>query len=149
MPLKDMHSEVHATPLLAAAAISADNTQIWVDTRGYEAVEILLSIGVGGITFSGTNKVEYKLYESDASDGTGATLVADADIMGVTPGGTGILKSLTAAHSTAANYRFGYRGSKRYIGLLADFSGTHGTATPMAASAVLMRPHNSPVENAA
>lgn len=147
--LKDMHSEIHVTPLIAAAAIDADNTRIWVDTRGYGAVEIELSIGVGGITFTGTNKVEYTLYESDASDGTGATVVADADIIGVTPGGTGILKSLIAAHAAAAAYRYGYRGSKRYIGLLANFSGTHAAATPMAANALLMLPANAPVANAA
>jgi hypothetical protein len=30
-------------------------------------------------------------------------------------------------------YRFGYKGGKRYLKLLADFSGTHGTGTPVAA----------------
>lgn len=34
--------------------------------------------------------------------------------------------------SEAGVYRFGYVGGKRYVKLLAAFSGTHGTGTPIA-----------------
>ncbi|MGI9159862.1 MAG: hypothetical protein ACR2K1_08935 [Saprospiraceae bacterium] len=143
--MREQVSQLKAVPLIAAAARTTDSTRLWVDRSGYEAVSILLEIGAGGITFDTTNKVEFVLYESDASDGTGATAVAEADLMGVTgSGATGIVKSLIAAHATGAAYMYGYRGAKRYIGLLADFSGTHGVATPMAASAILGKPRNSP-----
>lgn len=143
--MREQLSQLKVTPLIGAVAANADNTRIWVDRANYEALSILLSIGIGGITFDSTNKVEFKLYESDASDGTGATLVAEADLIGASgAGSTGILKSLVAAHAAAASYLYGYRGNKRYIGLLADFSGTHGTATPISATAIMGKPRNSP-----
>lgn len=38
-----------------------------------------------------------------------------------------------AGHATAAVYRFGYVGTKRYLKLLAALEGTHATGTPVAA----------------
>ncbi len=145
--MKDIHSETSVATLIGAATLSADNTPVAVDRRGFESVEIVLAIGVGGITFSGTNKVEFVLTHSD--DDSTYTAVATADMLGVTVATGGIIKSLTAAHAAAASYRFGYRGGKRYLKLLADFSGTHGTGTPIAATAVLGNPGVAPTANQA
>lgn len=141
--MKDEHSEIFAAVLIGADTLAADNTPAAVDRRGYEAVEILLNIGAGGITFSGSNKVEFKLTHSD--DDSTYSDVATADMLGVTVASGGIIKSLTAAHAAAASYRYGYIGGKRYLKLLADFSGTHGTGTPVAATALLMCPSVAPV----
>lgn len=133
--MKDIHSDMNVATLIGAAALDADNTPAAVDMQGYEAGEIIISVGVGGITFSGSNKVEYKLTHSD--DDSSYSAVTDADVLGVTAVGTGgIIKSLIAAHAAAANYRIGYIGGKRYLKLLADFTGTHGVATPMGAVVV-------------
>lgn len=139
----DFHSGCKAMSLIGNATLAADNTPAAVDRQGFEACEILLAIGVGGITFSGTNKIEFVLTESD--DDSTYNNVADADMLGVTGITGGIIKSLVAAHAAAAVYRFGYIGDKRYLKLLADFSGTHGTGTPIGAIALLGRPHNGPV----
>ena len=61
----------------------------------------------------------------------------------------GIIKALTSAHAAAASYRCGYKGGKRYLKLLADFSGTHGTGTPISAMALLGHPEVSPVADQA
>lgn len=145
--MKDIHSDFTRRIAIAAAVLSADPTPPAVDLRGYDAVEILLDIGVGGITFSGTNKIEFKLTHSD--DDVTYTDVVTADMLGVTVAAGGIIKSLIAAHAAAAVYRYGYKGGKRYLKLLPDFSGTHGTGTPMAASVLLGRGHNSPQANQA
>lgn len=145
--MKDMHTGCYAATLLANATYAADNTPAAVDRQGYEAVEVLLAIGAGGITFSGTNKVEFALTHSD--DGTNYTNVTDADMLGVTGISNGIIKTLSAAHAAAASYRYGYVGNKRYLKLLADFSGTHGTGTPLAAIALLGEPLAEPVANQA
>ncbi len=145
--MKDFHSGVAAVTLLAAAAYNADNTPDAIDLQGFDAAEILLAIGVGGITFSGTNKVEFKLTHSD--DDSTYTAVTTADMLGVTVASGGIIKSLIAAHAAAATYRFGYVGGKRYLKLLADFSGTHGTATPLAAILLKGKPQLAPVADAA
>jgi len=39
----------------------------------------------------------------------------------------------------------GYIGKEQYIFLLADFSGTHGSGTPMAASVILGRSDVNPI----
>lgn len=146
--MKDIHSNLSVATLIGAATLSADNTPASVDLAGFESAEVLLAIGVGGITFSGTNKIEFVLTHSD--DDSTYSNVTSADILGES--GTisgGIIKSLTAAHGTASSYRFGYKGGKRYLKLLADFSGTHGTGTPIAAIVVKGDPRVAPTANQA
>lgn len=145
--MKDLHSGVSVATLIAAATLAADNTPAAVDLLGYQSAEILLAIGVGGITFSGTNKIEFVLTHSD--DNSTYTNVADADLLGVSGTSNGIIKSLIAAHAAGASYRFGYKGGKRYLKLLADFSGTHGTGTPIAAMVLLGDPEVAPTANQA
>jgi hypothetical protein len=145
--MRDLHSHLLASVAIGCAALAADNTPAAIDLKGYNAAEILISVGIGGITFSGTNKVEFKLTHSD--DDSTYTAVADADMLGVTGITTGIIKSLVAAHPAAAVYRFGYKGGKRYLKLLADFSGTHGTATPISAMVLLSHGFSTPEANQA
>lgn len=130
--MRDMHSGMSAAVLIGAATLAADNTPPAVDLLGYQGAEILLAIGVGGITFSGTNKVEFVLTHSD--DDSTYTNVTAAELLGIDSVTDGIIKALTSAHASAGVYRFGYIGGKRYLKLLADFSGTHGTGTPIAAT---------------
>jgi len=146
--MKDIHSALSRVALLGCAAYNADNTPAAVDLRGYNSAEILLDVGVGGITFSGTNKVEFKLTHSD--DNTTYTDVTSTDMLGdLVVASGGIIKSLIVAHAAAAVYRYGYKGGKRYLKLLADFGGTHGTATPMSASVLLGHGFSQPQANQA
>lgn len=145
--MKDIHSAYKAVVAIAAAALNADPTPPAIDLRGYDAVELLLAIGVGGITFDATNKIEFKLTHSD--DNVSYDAVEQKDVLGVTVGAGGIVKALVAAHAAAAAYRFGYKGGRRYVKLLPDFSGTHGTATPISAIALLGYGHDNPQANQA
>lgn len=141
--MKDLHSGMSVATLIGAATLSADNTPAAVDLQGFDAAVIVLAIGVGGITFTGTNKIEFKLTHSD--DDSSYSDVTTADMLGVTVASGGIIKSLTSAHAAAASYRYGYRGSKRFVKLLADFGGTHATGTPIAATLVRGVPSVAPV----
>lgn len=145
--MKDLHSGVSVATLIANATLAADNTPAAVDLLGFQSAEILLAIGVGGITFSSSNKIEFVLTHSD--DNSTYTNVADADLLGVSGTSNGIIKSLIAAHAAGASYRFGYKGGKRYLKLLADFSGTHGAGTPIAAMVLMGDPDVSPTANQA
>ncbi len=136
--------EPHLKPVVAIApeALAADNTPAALDLLGYHAALLLLEVGVGGITFDATNKVEFKLTHSD--DDSSYSAVTDADVVlgqgcDASVGTGGIVKSLIAAHAAADVTVVGYRGSKRYLKVLADFSGTHGSATPI--SATLLKGH--------
>ncbi len=142
MNMKDMHSHMDMAVGIAAAALAADTTPPTVDLQGFLGAEIALNVGVGGITFSPTNKIEFKLQHSD-DDSTYAD-VTDDDVLGVSGISDGILKALVAAHPAAAVYRFGYVGGKRYLQLRADFSGTHGAATPIAGTVIRGRPTQTP-----
>jgi len=145
--MRDIHSDITAVTAIGAVVLAADNTPAAIDLRGYNAAEILLAIGIGGITFSGSNKVEFVLTHSD--DDSTYTAVTTADMLGVTVASGGIIKSLIAAHAAAATYRFGYKGGKRYLKLLAGFSGTHGAGTPIAAVVLKGNGFNQPEVNQA
>ena len=136
--MQDLHSTIFIQKVLGPVVATADNTPAALDRQGYDAVEIVLDIGIGGITFDSTNKIEFKVTHSD--DDVTYTNVTDADMLGVTGITSGIIKSLTSAHAAAAAYRFGYRGNKRYLKILHDFSGTHGTGTPISIDLILGSP---------
>ena len=141
--MKDLQSRVKNVLAIPPASYSADNTPVAVNRTGYDSAMLILNIGVGGITFDGTNKIEFKLTHSD--DDSTYVAVTDADMQGVTGITSGIIKALTAAHGAAATYKFGYIGNKKFIKLLSDFSGTHGTATPISANWELSDPAIAPV----
>jgi hypothetical protein len=146
--MKDIHSALAAVLAIGAEALGADNTPAAIDLLGYNSAEIVLLIGIGGITFTGTNKIEFKLTHSD--DDTTYSAVTVDDMLGVASVGTGgIIKSLIAAHAAAAVYRFGYKGGKRYLKLLADFGGTHASPTPIAAAVLKGNGYNKPEGNQA
>jgi len=142
--MKDLKNNVAVVEVLPPAAMTADNTPAALDLNGFRSAVLLLHVGIGGITFSGTNKIEFKLTHSD-DDATYEAVTAD-DLDGVDSVGTGgIVKSLTSEQAAATLDKIGYVGGKRYLKLLADFSGTHGTGTPIAAVLVKGHPLNAPV----
>jgi len=146
--MRDIHSHLTAINVIAPAVLDESSTPASIDRQGYEAVEIVLQIGAGGITFTAANKIEFKLTHSD--DNSEFTAVTATDVLGVETVGTGgILKALVAAHAAPGVYRFGYIGGKRYLRFLADFAGTHGTGTPLAAIALLGEPALAPVADQA
>lgn len=145
--MRDFSQVLSPAILIPASTLSADNTPPAVDLSGYDGAMISLHIGVGGITFSGTNKIEFVLTHSE--DNSTYTNVTDADIVkdANAPASisNGIVRALVAAHAAATVQKIGYIGNKRYLKLLADFSGTHGTGTPIAAIAIRGFPLTAPV----
>lgn len=146
--MKDLHSAILAALAFAPGVYSDDPAPIVIDLLGFDAAEIVVAIGAGGINFTNANKIEFKLTHSD--DDTTYTAVALKDVLGVAAvadGGT--IKALTSAHAAAAAYRFGYKGGKRFLKLLPDFSGTHGTGTALSAIVLKGHGHDNPQPNQA
>jgi len=142
--MRDLFNNLGLSVAIPAAAYDADNTPAAIDLQGFEGALVAISVGAGGITFSGTNKIEFKLTHSD--DDSSYVAVTDADVQGLASvGAGGIILALTSAHASASVTKVGYVGGKRYLKLLADFSGTHGTATPIAATVIKGHAHNRPV----
>lgn len=143
--MRDLISNLGVEIAIPPAAYDADTTPAAIDLRGFDGAVFAIHVGVGGITFDGTNKVEFKLTHADEADGD-YTAVTAADAQGVeSVGAGGIVKTLSAAHASATVTKVGYIGGKPFAKLLADFSGTHGAATPIAATAILSHPRNAPV----
>lgn len=140
-PERDNASSIFPISVLPPAVYAADNTPAAIDSVDYGALSLLLHIGVGGITFTGTNKIEFVLTHSD--DNVTYTNVTDDDLIkdALAPAtiSNGIVRALTAAHAAPTMQKIGYIGGKRYLKLLADFSGTHATGTPVSATAVRTR----------
>lgn len=141
--MRDLASGLAAGYTLAPATRNADATGSAVDLRGFESAALLLLIGAGGITFDGTNKIEFVLEHSD--DDAAYAPVAAGDVRGVAVTGAGIVKALTAAHAAASITELSYLGARRYLRLSADFSGTHGSGTPIAAVVLRGHAHSQPV----
>ena len=142
MNMTDLYSKVSVKTLIEAAVLAADNTPASLDLRGYQSAIIALDVGAGGITFDTTNKIEFVLTHSD-DDVTYINATAN-DVQGPATVTNGIVKSLVAAHASPTLDKIGYVGGKRFIKFKADFSGTHGTGTAIAAIAVLGDPRLSP-----
>jgi len=85
--MKDMHSDLSLASAIDAATLTADSTPTAIDLRGFDGAAIVLAIGAGGITFSGTNKIEFKLTHSE--DDAVYEPVTDGDVLGVDKISTG------------------------------------------------------------
>lgn len=142
--MKDQSSDYAFAVGLTAAVRTADATGATVDRFGYDAVTHELLVGVGGITFDATNKIEVTMEHSD--DGSSWSDVTEDDVNGAESATvtSGIVKTFDEAHAAAAVYAFDYTGPKRYSRLSLDFSGTHGTGTATSAVARLGEARTSP-----
>lgn len=143
--MRTLHANLGPVLALGPATLAADNTPAAIDLLGFDSAAVLVQVGVGGITFDSTNKIEVKLRHGDSSTASEHTAVDQDDVVGVTLGTGGIIKALTAAHAAATVDKLSYLGGKRYLSVLADFSGTHGTGTPIAVLVVKGNPAVAPV----
>ena len=147
MATRDLISGIKMVQAVGPATYSADVNGAWIDTLGYDSVAIAISVGAGGITFDPTNRLDIRIESSDdGSTSNGG--VAQGDIQSyqssVTVGSNGIVKSFTAAHPNPDVTKVGYIGNSRYIRVVPDFSGTHGTGTPVSGMVILGRAHLAP-----
>ena len=108
---------------LALSATLAGTTAAagkWIDMQGWEAVTFTVSTGT--VTDAGTTAgFSFEVQESDTTAAADATAVADADLIG-----TEAALTVTAdGDDDKFIGSIGYRGSKRYVRIVA--TGTTGT----------------------
>lgn len=143
--MRAVHEIVSPQFLIPPAVYAADTTRLAVDLAGFGGALIALAIGAGGITFSGTNKIEFRLHHGDTDVVNDHVAVVQADVAGVTIAAGGIIRALEAAHAAASISELSYMGARRFISLQADFSGTHGVGTPVSAVVLRANPLVAPV----
>lgn len=141
-PERDGATQLTPAFTIVPATLAADGTPVAIDMRGYRSATVLIGVGVGGITFSGTNKVEFVAEHSE--DGSTYSDLTDDDVIkdAYAPSTItdGIVRALTAAHAAATIQKLGYIGGQRYLKVTPDFSGTHGTGTPIFVLVLLSNP---------
>ncbi len=139
--MKDMFNNINVKPVLVPVATAlADNTaQVGaiINRKGYNSLTYLIMTGAladAAATFTTL------LEESDDSGMSGATAVADTDLLG-----TEALASFTQA-SDGLCLKLGYTGNKTYTRLTITPAG-NAAAAPMVVMALLGYPNNSPTAN--
>jgi hypothetical protein len=144
--MRDLANNISIVPALNAT-LSSDTTSSAIDLKGFDSAVVSIGVGVGGITFTTSNKIEFLLTHS--KDDTTYTAVTSDDVRLLTNadssvGTGGIVRSLTAAHAAATVAKVAYIGERRYLKVTADFSGTHGAGTPIAVNVIKGHPASTP-----
>tara|TARA_R100000808_G_C2138253_1_gene146311 strand:- start:1009 stop:1434 length:426 start_codon:yes stop_codon:yes gene_type:complete len=133
--MKDLKNNISVVQCIAPVAGTSDATGTAVDLQGYESCTFVIDAGIEGITLSGTNKIEVELEES-SDNSTWTDVSASTSVIGATPDSNGVVATFDADGEIPAVATVGYIGDKRYVRAIANFSGTHGTATPLSVSCI-------------
>ena len=141
-----LYSGLKVSTLLAPAVRNADANSASLDTRDADSTCLMFVLGDSADTLSGTNKIELEVQESD--DNSTFTAVANADLTNsVTATNTGTAALIDAPAEDQLSVLVGYKGYKRYVRGVLNFSGTHATGTPIAVLGLLGGNHYQPVNS--
>lgn len=131
MALQDIKNWVTFTTAILPAAKTSTTTSSAVDLQGYNAILVHVAAGVwtdGTHTFSLTEC---------ATSGGSFTAVAAGDLLGTAP-------AISSSGTASQQYTFGYRGSKRYIKVVATVTGSPSTGAVYSAEVMLSDPRHFP-----
>jgi len=122
--MRDLHNNLNAFHATSPQVATTDVLSDAIDLQGYEGAEIFALLGASGTSLSGSVKVEGKLTECATSGGS-YTAVAEADMLGAISGtSTGSFFLADATSEDETTYKVGYIGSKRYLKVNLDLTGT-------------------------
>jgi hypothetical protein len=145
MPNRELHSNIKVVQLLAPIVGNNDTEGTptnGLDTRGFDSAELVALLGDSGDTLSGSVKVDIVLEDSD-DDVTYAPVTAASSVryasdgVAAAPDSNGIIATIDAAAEDTRKIRVGYMGTKRYVRLKFDFTGTHTNGIPIAMLGIL------------
>lgn len=132
----DLENQTTASQVITPAVLTADALSTEIDTAEFQDLDIIANVGVSGDTLSGTVYIELEMQHSDTS-GSGYAACADTDITNAVTGtntGTFSLINDPAEDDVIAQCK--YLGSKRYVKVNVNLTGTHTNGTPISATAV-------------
>jgi len=132
--MRDLHNNIAVVQLMAPQTITGDTYSSVLDLQDYESAEIVVNVGTCSTVDTDSNYVTPILQESDT--------LTEADYSSVTA--SDILNSFSAITTTASQVQnVGYIGSKRYIRVFADETGSVG-AVPISVTAILHNARHNP-----
>jgi len=144
MPYRDTYSRNDVIKAHEAEVLTADSNGAGIDLQNRNSALISANIGISGDTLSGTVYVSVELEES--ADDITYTDVADADMANSTGGGSGQFALIDDPAEDDVVAITGYRGSKRYIRVVFNLTGTHTNGIPVSAT-VIAEANNQPANN--
>ena len=140
--MRDLANSIAVLATLAPAARTASADGTGVDLKGFESATVIAEVGAEGITLSGTDYITFALEHSD-DDSTYTAVTASADVVEGTVDSSGIFATFDDNAEAPAVATIGYVGGKRYVRVVDERSGTHGSATPTAAVIVKGHPRHT------
>lgn len=126
--MKDLYNAVRAVKSILSIVgnNTTEGTGASADLQGFNGAKVVFNIGTSLDTLSGSVYITLKVQESD--DDSAWNDVADGDLLG---GANAIV--IDAAAEDDVIHERGYRGIKRYIRALIEFTGTHTNGFPIGA----------------
>lgn len=139
--MRDMMNQLHPVTLFAPIAAQTNSSTARaseiIDLRGYHACTLVL---INGTNTDADATFAVEVTESDDSGMSGATAVADGDLVG-----TEANAAFTFTHDKKTR-KIGYRGSKRYIQVTVTPTGNNSGDWFMAGAAILGHAEQAPTE---
>lgn len=142
--MRDMASNTAVRNVVTPIIATTTPTVISVDRQGFDSVTFAVHLGAGGITFTGTNRLDLIMEHSDNNSSWSAVTAAKDHVGRTATVTSGIVASYIAAKAAASVDKYGYVGGKRYVRLTPTYGGTHATGTATAVIAILGHPANAP-----
>lgn len=132
MALRDLISNIKESVGFNPEVLTADEDSTTFDMQGFESLVAIVQVGASGDTLSGSVFLELILEHGDEQDGSDAVAVTSAD--DVLPGtalALGVFATIDDPAEDDAVFKIGYRGTKRYVRVAVDLTGTHTNGIPV------------------
>ena len=145
MATRDSYNTNKVQQVLKPLTRTGDATSDEIDMLGFESLLLVANVGTSGDTLSGSLKIEFEVQHSDTS-GSNYAACADSDLLNAVTGtNTGCFAVIDASGEDASVYKTGYIGSKRFVKVVANVTGTHTNGTPTSVTAIKGHAHVKPV----
>lgn len=144
---RDLLNNVSIDQVLDSVVVTTDINTTTTDMQGFDSCVMAVLMGDSGDTLSGSVFHELILQHGDQSDGSDAVAVGDDDVL-LRDGETiasGVFALVDAPAEDSRKFDIGYVGTKRYVRVVIDTTGTHSNGTPMAVAAIKSHATLAPV----
>ena len=145
---RDISNRTVAVATQVPAVVTADANGTGVDLQGFESAMVVVNTGAEGDTLSGSVKFDFILEDSD-DDSTYTAVTSSTSVTEGSVDSSGIFLTLDANGETPQISEIEYLGTKRYVRVVANFSGTHGTGTIFGGVGIKGHPLHGPTSNQA
>ena len=135
--MRDIISNLKVTAGLAAQVVTADQS-VEVDLLGFGSLMFAVNVGAAGDTLSGAVKFDLVLQHAEDDEGSAGSYeaVPQADCQDQVIDEDGVIVTIDADGEAGQLYKVGYVGSRRFVKLTLDVTGSHSNGTPFSVDVI-------------